>query len=57
MNLRLRMQQIFERMCNYNIFIHEEEEYGDDNERRDPATVITHQRYATRLYVLILICK
>jgi hypothetical protein len=40
---------------NYNLFIPEEHEHVDKNdETDDPATVAKHQRYATRLYVVLL---
>jgi hypothetical protein len=42
----------------YNLFIPDEDEYDDNNDNlKDPATVVKHQRYATRLYVPLLISK
>ncbi|CAF0876276.1 unnamed protein product [Adineta steineri] len=38
---------------NYNAFILEEDEY--DEEPRDPATVLEHQKYSTWLYLLLLL--
>ena len=56
------MQRVWHRMLNYNAFTHEgggndEEDDDDDNESRDTATILKHQLYATRLYVILLICK
>ena len=53
------MQHTLDQVRNCNVFVHEEDEYGDDdnNEPRDPATVLKHQRYATRLYLIFLVCK
>jgi hypothetical protein len=46
------------KISNYNLFIPEEHEHVDNNdEQEDPATVTKHQKYATRLYVALLISK
>ena len=44
------------RIQNYNLFIPDEDDY-DDDEARDPATIIKHQQYSTRLYVPLLMSK
>jgi hypothetical protein len=43
------------KISNYNLLIPEENEHVDNNdETEDSATVAKHQRYATRLYVVLL---
>ena len=45
-----------EKLCNYNVFIPEEDDYEDGNgESSDPVITVKRQRYATRLYILLLI--
>jgi hypothetical protein len=45
-------------MCTYNAFIPEENDYNDDNDEvKDPTTVLKHQKRSTWLYILLLICK
>ncbi|CAF0945400.1 unnamed protein product [Adineta steineri] len=56
----MKIKDIFEwfytKISHYNLFMPDEEEYHEDNdEPTDPTIVIKHQRYATRLYVLLLI--
>jgi hypothetical protein len=47
-----------EQTRNYNLFIPNEDEYDDDNgEPIDAQTIVKYQRYATRLYVPLLIGK
>ncbi len=43
----------------YNLFMQEENDYDEDDndEPRDPATIIKHQKYTTWLYVLLLMGK
>ena len=42
----------------YNLFTPDEDEYDDDNDQTtNPATLLKHQRYATRLYVPLVIGK
>ena len=58
MNLKARIQWFLELVQNYNVFVREQDEYDDDNdEPRDPATIAKHQRYATRLYLILFIGK
>ena len=43
---------------NYNLFMAEENDYDDDdNEGANPAIILQQQKYTTRLYIFILICK
>jgi hypothetical protein len=43
---------------NYNLFISDEDEYGDDNdELKNRTTIVRRERYATRLYIPLLISK
>lgn len=46
------------RIRDYNVFIPDEDEtIGDNNQTIDPVLIIEHQRYATRLYIPLLIGK
>lgn len=50
---------LYQKGQDYNLFIHEEDDYDDDGdgESKDTAIVIKHQKYTTWLYVLLLACK
>ena len=49
-------QSLYSQASDYNLFISDENDY-DDDESRDPATVVKYQKYTTRLYiVLLLVC-
>ena len=54
MNARNFIRWCQEKINSYNLFIPDEDVDSDD-ELEDPATVIKHQRYTTRLYVSLLI--
>jgi len=48
----------YEQIRNYNTFMPEENQYDDnDAEPEDPAMVLKHQKYTTRLYILLLMGK
>ncbi len=53
MNLKAMFRWFYQKIRNYNLFMSEENDY-DDDEPRDPTTVLKHQKYSTRLYVLLL---
>ncbi|CAF3686839.1 unnamed protein product, partial [Adineta steineri] len=56
MNLKAGVQELLGQVRTYNVFAHEEGEYGDDDdELRDREKIIQHQRYASRLYVILFI--
>ena len=58
MKIKALIQWIDEKLNNYNVFIPEEDEYDDEtDEPKDPAIVLKHQRYATRLYTILFIGK
>lgn len=58
MTLRDLLRRFCQELYNYNLFTLEEDDYIDeDDESIDPAAVVKHQQYATRLYVLLLIGK
>jgi hypothetical protein len=59
MNLKATFRWFYEKIRNYNLFIPEENDYDDDNddEATNPTTVLQHQKYSTRLYVLLLMGK
>lgn len=58
MKLKILFRWIYDKINNYNLFIREEDEYDDDDddESKDLAIVLNHQKYATRLYIVILMC-
>ncbi len=56
MNLKAIYRWFYEKISNYNLFIREENDY-DDDEPRNPETVLQYQKYSTRLYVLLLMGK
>ena len=57
MNTRRFVQWCGERIRNYNLFIPDDEDDYEDDESKDPATIAQQQRYATRIYVPLLISK
>ena len=58
MDLRAKMRRILGRIRNYNVFVHDDIDYiNDDNDRSDAATTIRNQRYASWLYIILLSCK
>ena len=48
-------RSFYRQASNYNLFIPDENDY--DEEPRDPAIALKHQKYSTRLYILLLIGK
>ena len=59
MNWKARVQRYLKPVLKYNAFAYEEEdEHGDNSgDPRDPATIAKHQRYASRLYVILFVGK
>jgi hypothetical protein len=58
MNFKALFHWFYERIRNYNLFMLEENEYDDDDEEpKDPATVLKRQKYATWLYIPLLLSK
>ena len=58
MALRNLLHWFYEEVCDYNVFIPDGNKYEDDNdEPRDPMEAIKRQKYATRLYIPLLISK
>jgi hypothetical protein len=56
MNVRGLLRLIWERIYKYNLFTPDEDDYDDNNDEfKDPTTVIEHQRYATRLCIFLLL--
>ena len=55
MNIKSVFQSYYGRASNYNLFIPDEDDY--DEEPKDPAVALKHQKYTTRLYILLLIGK
>ena len=47
---------LYEKMCQYNVFVPEEDDYDDKpDDAEEPAAILRRQRYATRLYVVLLL--
>ena len=58
MTLKDQIIWLHERVRNYNAFIPGEDDYEDDNgELQDQYTTVKHQKYATRLYIPLLLSK
>ncbi|CAF1238357.1 unnamed protein product [Adineta ricciae] len=53
MNMKIYLQWLYKKISNYNLFILEENDYDDDN-TKDPTVLLKHQKYKTRLYVVLL---
>lgn len=53
MNMKRIFYLFHNRACNYNLFISDENDYDDDPQ--DLEIVLKHQKYSTRLYILLLI--
>ncbi|UJR18380.1 hypothetical protein I4U23_005284, partial [Adineta vaga] len=45
---------ILKSLLNYNLFLFDENDYDDDDDIKDPAIVLKHQKYKTWLYVALL---
>lgn len=48
---------IYTKALNYNLFMLEETDYDDDNDMKDSAIVLKHQKTKTWLYVVLLTGK
>lgn len=58
MKVRHLIQQFFQSVYDYNLFTLEEDEYDDEHSTpEDLSKLVRHQRYATRLYIPLLISK
>lgn len=58
MNFKTVFNWFYKQGCNYNLFLPEENDYDDnDNEQKDPVMILKHQKYTTRLYVILLMSK
>ena len=57
MNLKASFKWIARKASNYNLFMLGERDYDDDDEIKDPAIVLTHQKYKTRFYVALFTRK
>ncbi|UJR07421.1 hypothetical protein I4U23_011707, partial [Adineta vaga] len=54
MNLKTLLKWIYTKGSNYNLFMLEEHDYNDDDDIKDPAIILKHQKNKTRLYVILL---
>lgn len=55
MNLKTFIHGVYEKISHYNVFIPDEDDY--DYEIEEPATSLRRQRYATRVYIVLLVGK
>lgn len=54
-NVKSIVYSLYCRACDYNLFMPDENDYGEDDDERDPAIALKFQKYTTRLYLLLLI--
>ncbi|UJR34666.1 hypothetical protein I4U23_027443 [Adineta vaga] len=54
MNLKHFLYWFVDKIYNYNLFIPGENDYDVHEEQNDPRLVIKHQKYSTKLYILLL---
>ena len=55
MNVKFLFRWLYDHVYNYNLFASEIDTNADADEPQEPAIVIKRQRYATWLYILLLI--
>ena len=55
MNVKFLFRWLYDHVYNYNLFASEIDTNTDADEPQEPAIVIKRQRYATWLYILLLI--
>ncbi|CAF3367462.1 unnamed protein product, partial [Rotaria sp. Silwood2] len=55
MKFRTIIQLLYKKALDYNVFIPEDENDNNADRTEDLETVVIHQRYATRLYILLFI--
>lgn len=58
MNLKGFVYRVYERVHRYNAFIPDENDYDDvehEDEAKDPIAVVRQQKYATWLYLVLLV--
>lgn len=54
MKFKSKLHSVYVKIKDYNLFMLEEDDY--DDEPKDPVTILQHQKYTTRLYVIFLMC-
>jgi len=54
MNLKAPIEWSYKKLCDYNLFKLEENDYNDEDDNKDPAIVLQHQKYKTWLYAVLL---
>ena len=57
MKFKALFHWLYERGSSYNLFKPEDNGVDPDAEPKDPAIVLKHQKYTTRLYVLLFTGK
>ena len=58
MKLTIAFRWFHDKIRSYNLFMTEENDYDDDDDEiKNTEIVIQQQRYTTRLYILMLMCK
>lgn len=59
MKYRNVVRHCYQYVCDYNLFVREENEYADDNDTRpqEAAINIHQQKFTTWLYVFLLVGK
>ncbi|CAF1013972.1 unnamed protein product [Adineta ricciae] len=54
MQMKVVLQWFYDWWKNYNLFMLEENDYYEENHSKDPVIALKHQKYTTRLYILLL---
>ncbi|CAF1343607.1 unnamed protein product [Adineta ricciae] len=55
MKLKDILSWLLDRIRNYNVFMSEDDHVDNNDEVQEPSDILKHQKYTTRLYVLLLI--
>ncbi len=56
-DLKVLFHWFYDHIRNYNLFMPEENDYDDDDQPLEPATILKRQKYSTWLYIIFLIGK
>ena len=57
MNIRELKHWCYETLSNYNLFVRANEHGKNNISTQDISRLVRHQKFASRLYVLLLICE
>ena len=57
MNIKSLFKWTYKKASDYNLFMLEENDYDENDNPNDAAIAFEHQKYKTRLYVVLLMSK